>query len=236
MPWPARICGREGSSEVSTIGRILRWLLPIGFFVWVGWHLGLIRYWVFLAIMIGWVAYVSRSVDPTLFRERFKPAGPTIDRYALRAIRATAAASLAVTLIDIDRFHWSDDVPPMVRAAGMIILIVSLALLAQSMIANRFFSTAIRLQTDRGHRVVDIGPYRYVRNPMYVAVTELIAGQGLLFGSVTVLEYGAMVWAGFFLFVVAYEEPALGEQFADEYKRYRANVRRWLPRITPWRG
>jgi protein-S-isoprenylcysteine O-methyltransferase Ste14 len=44
------------------------------------------------------------------------------------------------------------------------------------------------------------------------------------------------VWAGFFLFVVAYEEPALGEQFTDEYKRYRANVRRWLPRITPWRG
>ena len=51
---------------------------------------------------------------------------------------------------------------------------------------------------------------------MYVAVTALIAGQGLLFGSVTVLEYGArIVWAGFFLFVVAYEEPALGEQFGD---------------------
>ena len=85
-------------------------------------------------------------------------------------------------------------------------------------------------------RLVVTGFYRYVRNPMYVAVTALIAGQGLLFGSVTVLEYGAIVWAGFFLFVVAYEEPALGEQFADEYKRYRANVRRWLPRITPWRG
>jgi protein-S-isoprenylcysteine O-methyltransferase Ste14 len=51
-----------------------------------------------------------------------------------------------------------------------------------------------------------------------------------------VLEYGAILWAGFFLFVVAYEEPVLGEQFSDEYKRYRANVRRWLPRITPWRG
>ena len=68
------------------------------------------------------------------------------------------------------------------------------------------------------------------------SVTALIVGQGLLFGSVTVLEYGAIVWAGFFLFVVAYEEPALDEQFGDEYKRYQANVRRWLPRITPWRG
>jgi protein-S-isoprenylcysteine O-methyltransferase Ste14 len=52
-------------------------------------------------------------------------------------------------------------------------------------------------------RLVVTGFYRYVRNPMYVAVTALIAGQGLLFGSVTVLEYGAIVWAGFFLFVVA---------------------------------
>ena len=69
--------------------RLLRWALPIGFFVWVGWHLGLIRYWVFLAIMIGWVVYVSRSVDPTLIRERFNPVGPTVDRYALAAIRAT---------------------------------------------------------------------------------------------------------------------------------------------------
>src|SRR6185369_7938891 len=85
-------------------------------------------------------------------------------------------------------------------------------------------------------RLVVTGLYRYVRNPMYVAVTSLIFGQGLLFGNVTVLEYGAIVWAGFFLFVVGYEEPALGEQFGDEYKRYRANVRRWLPRITPWRG
>jgi hypothetical protein len=48
---------------------------------------------------------------------------------------------------------------------------------------------------------------------MYVAVTALIIGQGFLFGSVAVLEYGAIVWAGFFLFVLGYEEPALGEEF-----------------------
>jgi hypothetical protein len=60
--------------------------------------------------------------------------------------------------------------------------------------------------------------------------------QGLLFGSVAVLGYGAMLWATFFLFVLGYEEPALGEQFPEQYKRYRANVRRWIPRTTPWRG
>src|SRR4029079_324548 len=80
------------------------------------------------------------------------------------------------------------------------------------------------------HLVVT-GVYRYVRNPMYVAVTALIIGQGLLFGSAAVLEYGALVWAAPFYCGLGYEEPVLGEQFPEEYKRYRANVGRWIPRI-----
>jgi len=85
------------------------------------------------------------------------------------------------------------------------------------------------------HLVVT-GLYRYVRNPMYVAVVALILGQGLLFGSVSVLEYGMVVWLSFHIFVLAYEEPTLGDKFGDEYKEFCANVRRWLPRIKPWRG
>src|SRR5262252_3325844 len=85
------------------------------------------------------------------------------------------------------------------------------------------------------HLVVT-GLYRYVRNPMYVAVVSLIFGQGLLFGSVGVLEYGMVVWLGFHIFVLAYEEPTLRAKFGDEYKEFCANVRRWLPRVRPWRG
>ena len=51
------------------------------------------------------------------------------------------------------------------------------------------------------------GLYRHVRNPMYVAVLLMIFGQGLLFGSVYLLEYGVIVWLGFFAFVILYEEP-----------------------------
>jgi protein-S-isoprenylcysteine O-methyltransferase Ste14 len=179
------------------VARLLRWLVPIGFFVWIGWHLQLTRYWVFLAIMAAWVVYVSRSVDPTLFRERFKPAGPTVDRYALRAIRAAAAAGLAVTLLDLDGFHWSDTVPRATRITAMIVLVASLALLARSMIANRFFSSAIRLQTDRGHRVVDVGPYRRVRHPGYVAMAILMpaiaVALGSWLGAVLALVYSALI-------------------------------------------
>jgi protein-S-isoprenylcysteine O-methyltransferase Ste14 len=85
------------------------------------------------------------------------------------------------------------------------------------------------------HLVVT-GLYRYVRNPMYVAVTSLILGQGLLFGNVNVLEFGLVVWLCFHIFVLAYEEPTLRNKFGDEYKEFCANVRRWLPRIRPWAG
>lgn len=83
------------------------------------------------------------------------------------------------------------------------------------------------------HLVVG-GLYRYVRNPMYVAVSSLVFGQGLLLANVQVLKYGALVILGFHLFVLLYEEPALRGKFGAEYDTYCKNVRRWWPRIKAW--
>ena len=85
------------------------------------------------------------------------------------------------------------------------------------------------------HLVVT-GLYRHVRNPMYVAVVAAIAGQGLLLGDLRVVGWGSIVWAGFHLFVVGYEEPALRRTFGEEYERFRAAVPRWIPRWRAWRG
>jgi protein-S-isoprenylcysteine O-methyltransferase Ste14 len=85
------------------------------------------------------------------------------------------------------------------------------------------------------HLVVT-GLYRHVRNPMYLAVVSTIFGQGLLFGNVSVLEYGALVWLLFHIFVLIYEEPALRASFGSEYESFRAAVPRWVPRFTPWSG
>ena len=84
------------------------------------------------------------------------------------------------------------------------------------------------------HLVVS-GLYRHVRNPMYVGVVLAIVGQALWLGSMAVLGYAAVVFAAFFLFVLLYEEPALRRQFGTEYERYRGQVPRWWPRLTPWR-
>jgi len=78
------------------------------------------------------------------------------------------------------------------------------------------------------HLVVG-GLYRYVRNPMYLAVVATIVGQALALGRFDLLWYAAAVFAAIALFVHGYEEPTLSRRFGDEYARYRREVRRWLP-------
>jgi protein-S-isoprenylcysteine O-methyltransferase Ste14 len=80
------------------------------------------------------------------------------------------------------------------------------------------------------HLVVK-GFYRYMRNPMYVAVLSIIVGQALLLGSGYLLVYAVVVWAGFLGFVLSYEEPKLRKTYGAEYEAYCARVRRWVPRI-----
>jgi len=79
------------------------------------------------------------------------------------------------------------------------------------------------------HLVVT-GFYRYVRNPMYVAVVSIIIGQGLLLGNTSLLLYAAVAWIGFHAFVLVYEEPKLRKTYGAEYDAYRKRVGRWLPR------
>ena len=78
------------------------------------------------------------------------------------------------------------------------------------------------------------GLYRYVRNPMYAGVALVLFSEAVLFSSLRLLEYALIVWAAFFLFVVAYEEPALRKKFGASYRAYLKAVPRWLPRLTPW--
>lgn len=82
------------------------------------------------------------------------------------------------------------------------------------------------------HLVVT-GLYRFVRNPMYVAVVSTILGQALILGSV---EYAGFVWLLFHVFVLVYEEPTLRGSFGSEYQRFCAAVPRWIPRSTAWKG
>jgi protein-S-isoprenylcysteine O-methyltransferase Ste14 len=83
-------------------------------------------------------------------------------------------------------------------------------------------------------RLVVGGEYRFVRNPMYVALIMAVLGQAMIFGSLGLLVYALGMWAITAAFVRWYEEPVLLKRYGDEYERYRQAVRAWVPRLHPW--
>lgn len=89
---------------------------------------------------------------------------------------------------------------------------------------------------DPTRKMVAVGPYQVVRNPMISGVALMLIGEAFFWGSVAV---GG--WAGVFilinhLYFLLSEEPGLEKRFGEGYRRYKANVPRWIPRLTPWRG
>ena len=85
-------------------------------------------------------------------------------------------------------------------------------------------------------KLVVTGLYRHVRNPIYFALVAVIFGQAFLFGDPRLLGYGALLWLFFHVWVVMIEEPTLKQTFGAEFERFRSNVPRWIPRLTPWRA
>jgi protein-S-isoprenylcysteine O-methyltransferase Ste14 len=85
-------------------------------------------------------------------------------------------------------------------------------------------------------KLVVVGLYRYMRNPMYVGVITLVVGWSVLLTSPVLMCYALILAAGFHIRVLTHEEPWLEAQFGSEWQRYRSEVGRWLPRLTPWSG
>ena len=125
--------------------------------------------------------------------------------------------------------HWAP-----VRAAGLIMLILGAIVLIQAFVrfvAEGHGTPAPVAPTE--HLVIG-GLYRYVRNPMYLAVVAAITGQGLALGQPVLLGYAAIVWVTVASFARWYEEPALARQFGEQYQAYRRAVPAWRPRTRPW--
>ncbi len=84
---------------------------------------------------------------------------------------------------------------------------------------------------DPPKELVAMGFYRYVRNPMYVAVLAIIIGHFLWFGYWNLLIYAILVFVAFHTFVSYYEEPTLKRKFGASYEEYLKRVPRWIPRF-----
>jgi len=131
--------------------------------------------------------------------------------------------------------HWRLEAPffgmPLFRLAGGMLITPGVVGLLDSFVRFAVHGLGTPAPVFPTRHLVVTGLYRYVRNPMYVAVFSTILGQGLLLGNVTLLEYGGMVWLAFHVFVLAYEEPTLRATFGAEYGVFCSAVPRWIPRL-----
>lgn len=120
------------------------------------------------------------------------------------------------------------------RLIGLLLIAIGLPILLDSFARFAFQGLGTPAPVFPTRHLVVSGLYQYVRNPMYIAVVSLILGQGLFFGSVSVLEYGVAVWVAFHLFVLIYEEPTLLSSYGHEYQEFCEHVPRWIPQVRPW--
>jgi protein-S-isoprenylcysteine O-methyltransferase Ste14 len=133
---------------------------------------------------------------------------------------------------------WRFDTPVFgwqaTRWVGAFVLVASAGCLVHAFIRFVLDGLGTPAPVAPTERLVVTGAYRYVRNPMYLAVTGAILGQALLFGQMSLLAYAALFLAVTAAFVRWYEEPTLARQFPVEYAAYRSNVPGWWPRRHPW--
>jgi protein-S-isoprenylcysteine O-methyltransferase Ste14 len=123
-----------------------------------------------------------------------------------------------------------------VRVFGAVLIMLGVAFLLSAFV--RFAAEGIGTPAPVAptERLVVGGAYRYVRNPMYLAVAAVIVGEALLLGQAVLLLYAFGFGVAVAAFVHGYEEPTLVRRFGEEYEAYRREVPRWLPRLSPWRG
>jgi protein-S-isoprenylcysteine O-methyltransferase Ste14 len=120
------------------------------------------------------------------------------------------------------------------RLAGVVLVVAGTVVLVQAFARFVVEGLGTPAPVAPTRELVVGGLYRYVRNPMYLAVLAAIVGQALALGQLVLLPYAAVVAAAFVAFVHWYEEPTLALQFGARYEAYRGAVPGWWPRRHPW--
>jgi len=118
--------------------------------------------------------------------------------------------------------------PP--QMAGFVVAAAGAALAAWCVLSFALVGRGTPAPFDAPRRLVVGGPYRYVRNPMYLGAILALAGAALYYETVVLWAYAAAFLVLMHLFVVFYEEPTLRRSFGADYEEYARRVHRWMPR------
>ncbi len=132
-------------------------------------------------------------------------------------------------------WHTGTALPWPVRGLGVLLIVLGALVIVPAFVRFVVEGAGTPAPVAETDRLVVGGLYRFVRNPMYVAVLLAVAGQTLLLGRWVLLVYWLCAGAAMVGFVRGYEEPRLLRRFGAAYQRYRAAVPGWWPRLRPWR-
>ncbi len=147
---------------------------------------------------------------------------------------ATLFIGLVLLFVPARILEWSGIVRSgpvgIVEVAGALVGVAGGALALWCVLAFALVGKGTPAPFDPPRSLVVRGPYRHVRNPMYIGAALALAGAALFYRSLPILGYVGVFLLATHAFVIWYEEPALERRFGEEYRAYRAAVRRWLPR------
>jgi protein-S-isoprenylcysteine O-methyltransferase Ste14 len=177
-------------------------------------------FWALLAVHAPLMAVAASLPDRSLMRERLRPGPGSRDCGYRTALTVIILGHLVVAGLDAGRFGWSPVLPDAVRAAALVCYGLGFGLSLWAISANRFFSSVVRVQTDRGHTVVRDGPYRFVRHPGYLGMAVAVFSESFVLGSF----WSLLPLAAFVLVLVsrtAIEDRMLRNELAgyDDYTR-----------------
>ena len=153
-------------------------------------------------------------------------------------VRAVTYAAFFIGLVLVylpARFlSWSGIVRPAVigapQVAGMIMVTIGTAIALWCLFTFVFIGKGTPAPFDPPRKLVIRGPYRFVRNPMYIGAGMTLAGAALFYESLPIFIYTGVFFLITHLFVVLYEEPTLRRTFGNEYETYFGRVSRWVPK------
>lgn len=194
--------------------------LPVGRFDWT-------PGWIFVGFLVAAYAVsalVLQRANPVIYRarSRFQPGTEGWDRILLLLMLPAMVAEVPLATLDAGRMAWSA-VPMAFVALGYLLLLAGIALTTWAQAVNRFFEPGVRLQRERGQRVISTGPYAFVRHPGYVGALMMFAGIALALASWWALVPAA--FAGAILVLRTSWEDALLRTGLVGYGDYARRVR-----------
>jgi len=190
--------------------------------------------WVFVAIQVGAIlinTWIVLPRNPGLIAERgeIRKDSRAWDRAIMTLYLVAGTVMLVLSGLD-KRFGWSSHRVWATELAALLLVALGFSLISWAMISNPFFSSMVRIQRDRGHRVATGGPYQHVRHPGYVGIIMTLLATPLMLGSRWAL-IPAGTAAALFVVRTALEDKILQNEL-EGYSEYASQVRyRLLPGI-----